>query len=149
MTEPKLSQEELSRPDELTIREIILRHIRKMSDISCQELTPSFWEERPVKIGSGISIVKKYNPDLRSAFINADVFLLSLVKPYMERDKGDSFKKEVENFDKKLEKEWKDYKDKSQDDWIERKLELHLLFFSEVMLYLHRIKLFSSTEFKE
>ena len=141
--------EKYSHKEELSLREIILRHIRKMSDLSCQELTPSFWEERPIKIGSGVSMTKKYNPDLRSAFINATDFLFYLIKPYIPKDKKGIFKKQIEKINKSEDSKWKSSKNENQDEWVQKKLEIKKKVFSEIMLFLNTIKFFTSDEFKE
>ncbi len=134
---------------ELSIREIILRHIRKISDLSCQELTESYWEERPVKIGSGVSIIKKYHPDLRCAFINAVDFLFYLIDPYTTKDKKGIFKKEVGKLKKSEDSKWKSSKDESQSDWTDKKLDIQKKLFSEIMLFLNRIKFFQSDDYHE
>ncbi len=147
--ETGIIDEKFSNREELSLKEIILRHIRKMSDISCQELTPSYWEERPVKIGAGVSLIKKYHPDLRSAFINAVDFLFSLIQPYMPKDKKGSFKKAIGNIKKSENSKWKSYKNKNQDEWVQAKLEIKQKLFSEIMLFLNLIKFFTSSEFNE
>lgn len=150
-----------SSQSELSIKEIILRHIRKMSDLSCQELTKSYWEERPIKIGSGVSIIKKYHPDLREAFNNATDFLFTLINPYIQKDKKKIFEKAYEKIKKETDKKFavhekiikkeidKKIKSTTQDDWIFDKLDFKKQLFSEIMLFLNRIKFFTSDEFKE
>ena len=145
----ELVDEKYSQKEELSLREIILRHIRKMSDLSCQELTPSYWEERPVKIGSGVSIIRSYHPDLREAFINAVDFLFYLIRPYVPKDKKGNFKKEIQRIKKSEDSKWKSSKSESQDTWIQKKLEIKKQLFSEMMLFLDRIKFFTSDTFKE
>ncbi len=134
---------------ELSLKEIILRHIRKMSDLNCQELTKSYYEKRPVKMGNSVSIIEKYHPDLREAFINATDFLFSLIQSYIPKDKKGFFKKALARIKKSEDSKWKNSKKETQDDWVQKKLELKKELFSEIMLFLNRIKYFSSDEFKE
>ncbi len=134
---------------DLSIREIILRHVRKISDLSCQELTESYWEERPVKIGSGVSIIKKYHPDLRCAFINAVDFLYHLIAPYTPKDTSGNFKKEVGRLKKSEDNKWKSSKDESQSDWVDKKLDMKKKLFAQIMLFLHKIKFFQSDDYSE
>lgn len=64
-----------------TINQIVLMHIKKISNMICQELTPGYWDEKPIKVGSGTLMVKTYHPDLRIGYINAIDFLTDLVYP--------------------------------------------------------------------
>jgi len=151
MNEEKIDvvDEKYSYKEELSIKEIILRHIRKMSDLSCQELTPSYWQERPIKVGEGIMITKIYHEDLREAFINATDFLFWLINPYIEKDKKGNFEKELKEIEKDTDDKFKSDKYKNQNEWIQQKLEIKKHLFSEIMLFLNRIKFFISEEFKE
>ena len=39
--------------ESLSIKEIILRQIRKIGDISSTEFTGGYWEKKPIKTGNG------------------------------------------------------------------------------------------------
>lgn len=87
------------------MREIILLHIRKLSGICCNELTKGYWEERPVKVGGGVSIMRTYKPDQRHAFCNAVDFLNWIVYPTADspyKEKIDDLELELDNIEKKL-----------------------------------------------
>ncbi len=94
----------------LSIKEIVLRQIRKIGDISCKEFTEGYWEKKPVKTGGGIVFTKIYHEDVREAYCNAVDFLIDIVYPM-----GDSGLKEyledVEGFKDKITKS----KDKDSD----------------------------------
>lgn len=64
-----------------SIKEIILRHIRKIGDICCQEFTGSYWEKKPMKTQSGIMFTEVYHQDIREAYCNAIDFLVDIIYP--------------------------------------------------------------------
>ena len=88
-----------------SLKEVVVRHIKKISDISCQELTGSYTVKKPVKIEGGVFIMEEYHPDLREAYCNAIDFLAMVVYP-----DSDTFFKEY--MDKEFKKEDGEMKDK-------------------------------------
>jgi hypothetical protein len=66
---------------EYSLKEIILRHIRKISDICCKEFTGSWWEKKPIKTQSGIMFTEIYHEDVREAYCNAIDFLIDVIYP--------------------------------------------------------------------
>lgn len=137
---------------EMSIKEIILRHLRKISDISSQELTPSRWEKRPIKIGEGVSILEKYHPDLREAYINSIDFLLDMVSPYKDQEGEEkTFKEALTKLKESEKNKFKTVnKNKSnQNLWIDQKLKLRRKLFAEIMLFLNRIDFFTSQVYGE
>jgi len=131
----------------LNIKEIILRHIRKISDISSQELTPSYWEKKYLKVGDGVIPNETYNPDLRMAYIHSVDFLFDLVKPLLD----DTFK---ENFKTINEKEAEEFKKATaeklnQDEWILKQLTSRRKLFVEIILLFERINFWKSGEYGE
>lgn len=109
-----------------TLKEIALIHIRKISAICCNEFTKGYWEEKPVKVGSGIAIMKKYNPDMRAVFCNAVDFLLWIVWPFADED----FKKEHGEFN-----------DDNKEEW-EEKLKKSKKLFRDINLMFERLNFF-------
>lgn len=63
------------------IKDILLRHIRKIGDICCKELTGGYWEKKPFKTQSGTIILEEYHEDLREAYCNAMDFLIDIIFP--------------------------------------------------------------------
>ncbi|MCK5293668.1 MAG: hypothetical protein KAJ49_03375 [Arcobacteraceae bacterium] len=129
--------------EKVTIKEVMIMHIKKISDLSCKEFTPSFWSKKPMKMGDGVAIVETYHPDTRLAYINAVNFLLDLLMP-----KADTKFKEVLKTMQEAEAEsFKEYKDekKTQDDWTWIKLELSKTLFGQIILLIDRIRLFDPT----
>ena len=64
-----------------SIKEIILRHIRKISDICCKEFTGGYWDKKPIRTQSGIMFSETYHEDVREAYCNAVDFLVDVVYP--------------------------------------------------------------------
>lgn len=113
-----------------SLKEIALIHIRKISDICCNEFTKGYWEEKPVKVGGGIAITKKYNPDQRAVFCNSVDFLLWLIYPTSDNDFKTKYKLE-------------EYKTEEKKEW-EAKIEERKKIFIDIMLMFNRTNYFDS-----
>lgn len=131
-----------------SLKDVVLRHIRKLSDISCQELTAGYFDERPMKIGESVSIIKTYHPDLREAFVNGVDFLLTIVQHTISQDTEGDFEKEYEEMQEKEEEEYEKIKKEgfNQDYWIPIKLGLRKKLLKDIMLLLDRIDFFSGAD---
>lgn len=84
----------------LSIQEIVLRHLRKISDICCKEFTGGYWQKKPIKTPGGIMFTEEYHEDVRACYCNAVDFLIDVLYPKGDKD----FKKYVddnENIDDK------------------------------------------------
>lgn len=123
-----INEEDGFNSETASLKVIILFHIKKISGLMCSELTKGYWEERPVKVGGGVSIMRTYKLDTREAFCNAVDFLTWLVYPQSD----DDFKKKVTL--EALEQE-KEITDKIKD---RRKV------FSEINLMFERTAYFDS-----
>ena len=125
----------------LSIKEIILRHIRKISDLSCQEFTGGFWEEKPVKTASGIMFIKKWHDDVREAYCNSIDFLIDIIYP-MSDDDLKEYLKNFEGFKEKIAKE-----DKDEDEKIEitKKIKLKRQTFRQINLMFERKNFWKGT----
>jgi hypothetical protein len=115
----------------LSINEIILAHIRKISDLSCKEFTGSFWSKKPIKTQNGIIYTETYHEDVREAYCNAINFLIDILYPL-----GD--------------KKFKDYLDTSEDiekeeTDINKKIKRKRITFKEINLMFERNNFWGST----
>jgi len=126
---------------ELSMEQLVMRHLSKISDISCKELTSSYTEKRPVKVGEGMMLIEKYYPDMREGYCNAVDFLLDLILPYGDEE----FAKEYKEIKEGEEEEWKDATEKKikGDEWMIIKLKLRRNLFSKINIMLYRINFFS------
>ena len=111
-----------------SIKEIALLHIRKISAISCLEFTRGYWDEKPIKVGSGIAVMKTYHPDQRAVFCNSVDFLLWIVFPYGDTDFKGKFKT---------------FSDENNPDW-EARLKKSKEIFREISLMFERTNFFDS-----
>jgi hypothetical protein len=68
-----------------TIKDIILRHIKKVSDICCKEFTGGYWEKKPVKTSGGIMFTEQYHEDVREMYCNAIDFLVDIIYPISDK----------------------------------------------------------------
>jgi len=63
----------------ISMQEIVLRHIKKISDICCKEFTGGYWEKKPIRTPNGIMFSQVYHNDVREAYCNAIDFLMDIV----------------------------------------------------------------------
>lgn len=112
-----------------SLKEIALMHIRKISAICCAEFTKGYWEEKPVKVGGGIAIMKKYNPDMRAVFCNSVDFLSWIIYPTAD----DDFKKYIDKLEEPDDKK----------DW-ETKIEQRKETFRQINLMFERTNYFDT-----
>lgn len=106
---------------EVTIKDIILNHIRAISKICTEEMTAGFWQEKPVKTGSGIFLAKQYKPDRRLSYSVAVDFLSDTVIAMIDEKLKDKL---VQQYVKDNQKDYKAeerYKDK-------REIYRHIMF---------------------
>lgn len=123
-----------------SIKEIILRHIRKISDICCQEFTGGYWEKKPIRTQSGILFSEVYHNDIREAYCNAIDFLIDLVYPIGDKTLKDYLKKN-ENFDE----EYKEA-DKIKVIEVKEKLNKKRITFRQISLMFERTNFWQGTE---
>lgn len=115
-----------------SLKEIALLHIKKISEICCEEFSKGYWEERPIKVGTGISVMRMYHPDGRVRFCNAVDFLAWIVYPQSDED----FRKRVDDLDKGDEKD------------IDKKLKERKVLFQEMNKMFDRVNYFDSQKGK-
>lgn len=111
-----------------SIKEIALLHIRKISQICCSEFTKGYWEERPIKVGGGIAVMRTYHEDNRAVFCNSVDFLLWIVLPYSDSD----FKTKYKDFDEGEEEDW------------DKKIKKRKKIFKEITLMFERTNFFDA-----
>lgn len=128
-----------------SIKEIILRHIRKISDLSCQEFTGGYWEKKPIKTPSGIMFTESYKQDVREAYCNSIDFLIDVVYPMCKDDK--KLKEYLEKFEgyKEEIKDEKDLKPEQKAD-INDKMRKKRITFRQINLMFERINFWQGTE---
>lgn len=115
---------------ETSIKEIVLRQIRKIGDICAKEFTGGYWQERPVKTAGGVMFTKEYHEDVREAYCVAVEFIVDLVYSYAD----ETLKKAIDAEETKKELE------------IKEKLSSRRKIFRELNCFFNRDDFFSSDE---
>ena len=113
----------VSKEESLSIKEIILRQIRKIGDLSCKEFIAGYWEKKPVKTGSGVMFTKIYHEDVREAYCNSVDFLIDIIYP-MGDDDLQNYLDAFEGFVDKLKKDSKKPKKDDDTDGEEEEVEV-------------------------
>lgn len=119
-----------------TLKEIILRHIRKISDLSIEEFTGGYWQKRPIKTQGGIMFTEEYHKDMREAYSNAIDFLIDIIYPMGD----DVLRKFIDANDKE---EFKDIEDKQIP---KEKMKVKRKIFKEINKMFERINFFKGEE---
>ena len=117
---------------QLNIKEIILRHVRKISDICCKEFTGGYWSRKPVKTSGGVMFTEEYHEDIREAYCNAVDFLVDMLYPL-----GDKELQEYLNKNEIVDKDW------GED--IKAKLISKRKTFKEINIMFERINFWGAT----
>lgn len=123
-----------------SIKEVALMHIKKISEICCQEFRPGYWEEKPIKVAGGISMTKVYHPDSREMFINAIRFLGWLIGAYAD-DKSNFHTVITENKDF-----FENYNPNDKD--IEKKMSLCFKIFKEMNVFFRQDDFFDASIYR-
>lgn len=72
--------------DQLTFRDIILQHLRKIAQFSSVEFRGGYWDYRAIHSNYQTNIVKTYIPDSREVYSNAVEALADLLYPYFDAE---------------------------------------------------------------
>ena len=70
----------------LNIKDIVLKHLRKIGDICCKEFVGGYWTKKPVNIQGGVLFLESYHEDVREAYCNAIDFLSDILYPLADED---------------------------------------------------------------
>lgn len=123
------------------LKDVVIAHIRRIAEISSQEMTKGYWEKKPMQVGGGIIISETYHPDLRESYCNAVDFLIDIVEPESDKEfiillNQILASEEAEIADKK------NTNDKA--DWIGRKLYYRRWIFKEINKMFYRNDYFTN-----
>lgn len=76
--------------DKITFRDIILQHLRKISQLSCVEFMGGYYDERTVYAPGGMqNTIKTYVPDTREQYSHAVEVLADLLYPHFDKEMQD------------------------------------------------------------
>ena len=98
----------------LTFEEIVMRHLREICSLSCDEFRGGYTNKQIISLPGGVSTRNEtYVPDARARYGQAIETLYDLIYSF--------FDKEMEDKDKKLEEEEKECKSKDELIKVKRK----------------------------
>lgn len=93
--------------DKLSFRDIILNHLRKISQFSSVEFIGGYWEDKPVMSPNSNMAIKVYVPDTREIYSNAVECFADMLAPYFDKE----MKRAEEQAEQEKEQARKEYKD--------------------------------------
>lgn len=126
-----------------SIKEVVIRHIKKISDLACQEFTGGYWQKRPIKVQSGVLFTEEYHEDVREAYCNAIDFLVDVVYPKAD----DDFRKYIDTTEKIDEDIPNDLNDKDKKSkYMKEKVKQHRKTFKQINIMFNRTNFFKNTD---
>lgn len=113
--------------ERLTFKDIILQHLKRISQLSSVEFRGGYFAKKLIPMPSGVTLTsEEYVPDTREIYRNAVDVLADMLAPYFDKTMRES--------EEKFQKEEKSQKDKNELLKIKRKL------FRELCCFLFRKK---------
>jgi len=91
--------------DNLTFKDIVLQHLKKITIISSVEFQPGFWEDRPIMVGGAHTSIRIYHADTREVYSNAVQCFADMLFPYFDEE----MKQEEEKYQKLIEDAFEDF----------------------------------------
>lgn len=126
------------RQEGASFKEICLRHLSKISELSTREFKRGYMKKKPIATSSGVYMAEEYVEDGRKAYINAVDCFYDLLLPHFDDPMIEKDKEIQEELKTKL-KEFTDDKGSDADDWIDEKLEIKRRLFQQLSLLLKRL----------
>lgn len=123
--------------EEFSFKELIMRHLAKISQICSCEFRAGYWQRRPVTLAGGVAMTEVYVEDKRDAYINAVDFLYDMLLPYFDK----TMNQETEVLEQELAEAQKRYVDKGKSvtEWTNHKLSHKRRLFQKISLLLKRL----------
>ena len=118
--------------DQLSFREIILQHLKRITEFSSVEFRGGYWEQKIVPMGNSGMTQKVYVPDTRDVYSNSVEVLGDLLFPHYDE--------EMKEHDKKIQGRIDDTptKDKSLEEWSHFKRKIMRELFRQISCFLKR-----------
>ena len=130
----------------LTFREIVMNHLRKITQLCCVEFRGGFYIEKIHTAGGGSYKETIYIPDTRETYINAVNMLHDLLLPIFDKQmKSKSKILEMKYQNKSIENTTSQSKGKKAKEKLEIKREL----FQELSHLLKRLRYLEGKEYGE
>lgn len=126
------------RQEGASFKEICLRHLSKISELSTREFKRGYMRKKPIATSSGVYMAEEYVEDGRKAYINAVDCFYDLLLPHFDEEMEKQDKEIQEELKSKL-KEYKEDPTSDADDWVDEKLEIKRRLFQQLSLLLKRL----------
>lgn len=141
------AEEYMGEQEKVTFKEIVFRHLSKISEISTKEFRKGYWQKKPVSVSGGVYMSETYIEDKRDSYINAVDFLYDLLLPHFDEDMNEA----TEEIEKLLGNTLKKFTEekKTKTDWIDEKLSIKRKLFQKLNLLLERLNYLSARKFKD
>lgn len=128
----------------LTFRMIVLNHLSRILVLSSKEMRGGFWETKPVVVGGGIVMTKKYIEDSREAYTSAVNSFYDILSSYFD-DEMKKIGNELDEEFKQLKEKYKikingDNKAANFENYKTEKLNIKRRMFRALCNFLHRKK---------
>jgi len=127
----------------ISFRQIVLEHYRKITQLSCVEFRGGYWTEKQRTSGGATFSESYYVPDSREVFVNSINMLHDLLLPLFDKQ----MEEEMERLEEEYEKEYEKAQDKKE--WKPKKLELKRELFQRLCLLLNRLRYLEGKSFGE
>lgn len=121
----------------MSYKEIVLRHLGKISQICTKEFKEGYWQKKPIATsGGGMFMTEVYHEDTRDAYINAVDYFHDILLPFFD----ESMKKKDKEILDRLGDERRKITDAGggRDEWIDEKLDIKRALFQELLLLIQR-----------
>ncbi len=126
------------RQEGASFKEICLRHLSKISELSIREFKRGYMKKKPIATSSGVYMAEEYVDDGRKAYINAVDCFHDLLLPHFDETMIEENNKIQEKLNSKLQ-EYKEDQTSDADDWVDEKLEIKRGLFQQLSLLLKRL----------
>jgi len=126
------------RQEGASFKEICLRHLSKISELSIREFKRGYMKKKPISTSSGVYMAEEYVEDGRKAYINAVDCFHDLLLPHFDKIMSERNKEISEDLNSKL-KIYQEDTRSDADDWVDEKLEIKRRLFQQLSLLLKRL----------
>jgi hypothetical protein len=126
----------------LTFKQIILTHINRCVINGSVEWHGGYWEKRYKQVGGGVATEETYHPNSRDVYCNSVRMLRALLLGYFDDEIEEADKKIAEQREKIYEEYKKSDAKNSRTIYNEKKVELHIEWFEELIKLSKRLNFF-------
>jgi len=139
------AEEYYSHGSNLTIKDIILHHVRRIGTLASKEMCGGYWIEKPISVSGNIILTKNYVPDSREEYINAVSYLADILYPHFDKEMREAEKELNIKLESLIEKQ----KPEVQEDYKYNKYILFRELFRLLNSFLFRVQYLEGKSFED